>query len=147
MSPATFAPDVPLPLDALAELHLAHGSHLDRSNGLCAMEIVAWLANEPHSDHPQCTCPALGAFCRSWNDTLSDDARDRLLKPLLPRLLNTRSTAAVTDRRGWMALDWLAPSIRFRMSNACLRLHGSVHFQPRTCIVSASLMGRRAGRS
>ena len=48
----------------------------------------------------------LAAFGRSWNDSLSDEDRDRLLLPFLPRLVGTRSTAEVQDRRAFMAADW-----------------------------------------
>ena len=92
----------------LETITLKSGSHNDRDDGVCAMEAVAWLAGEPHTDHPQCTCRVLAAWMRGWNDGLPSDAdRDRLLKPLLPRLLNTRSTKAVEERRSFIALDWL----------------------------------------
>jgi len=38
-----------LPLD----FKLAHGSHADWSRGACLMEAVAYVAGEPHSDHPE----------------------------------------------------------------------------------------------
>jgi hypothetical protein len=88
-------------------ISLKPGAHGRREDGVCAMEAVAWLANEPHSDSPMCACPVIAAFVRSWNDSLPDVDRDRLLKPILPRLLNTRSTKAVEERRGWLAMDWL----------------------------------------
>ena len=95
--------------DPLPALAIAGGGHSDRSNGLCSMELVAWLAGEPHSDHPQCACPVIGAFMRSWNDSLpDDDTRTRLLRPLLPLLVGSRSTPAVAMQRSWMAIDWLA---------------------------------------
>ncbi len=98
----------PLPLGSLATMTLHSGSHPDRTNGLCAMEVVAWVAGEPHTDQPLCACPVIGAFVRSWNDAIPDDeTRTRLLKPLLSRLVNTKSTAAVEQRRADLALDWL----------------------------------------
>ena len=54
--------------------------------------------------HPE----IIAAFLRSWNDCLPTNAdRDRLLKPLVLRLIDTRFTAAVEERRSYMALDWL----------------------------------------
>ena len=90
----------------LPTITLAHGSHGSPDDGMCLLEAAAYLAGEPHSDHPQCVCPVLAAFGRSWNDSLDDEARNRLLKPFLPRLLNTRSTPDVQDRRAFMAADW-----------------------------------------
>jgi hypothetical protein len=72
------------------------------------MEAVAYVAGLPLSDQPECSCPVIAAFLRSWNDGLPSDAeRDRLLKPLIPELIGTKSTHAVEDRRSYMALDWL----------------------------------------
>ncbi len=74
---------------------------------MCAMEMVAWLAGEPHSDEPACACPVLSAFVRAVNDSLSDDARNRLLRPLVPQLVNTRGSAADERQRGYVLLDGL----------------------------------------
>ena len=99
-----------LSLDMLDQIELAVGSHRGRTNGLCAMEIVAWLAGEPHSDHPQCVSPVIGAFMRSWNDSLHDTDRTRLLRPLLPDILNTATTDEDEQRRAMMAVDWMVRS-------------------------------------
>lgn len=89
-------------------IDLKSGSHSSRERGVCAMEAAAWLAGEPHSDKPQCACPIIGAFVIAWNDALPTDAdRNRLLKPLIPRLVGSRSTKAVEKRRSYLALDWL----------------------------------------
>jgi hypothetical protein len=97
--------------DRLAQLDsmvLSSGSHESLEEGACAMELVSYLAHEPWSDSPQCTCPVLGAFMRRWNDgILDDETRTRLLRPLLPRLIGTRSTPEVEDSRAWLATDWL----------------------------------------
>ncbi len=96
-----------LDLDAVV---LKEGSHRKRlATQLCVMEAVAWVAGEKHSDQPECACPIIGAFLRDWNDRISDDeTRTRLLKPLVPRLVNSKSTVAVELRRSFLALDWLA---------------------------------------
>lgn len=91
---------------------LKSGGHDYQDDGepvdACVMEAVAYVAGEPWSDAPQCACPVITAFLVSWNDALPSDAeRDRLLKPLIPRIVGTRSTKAVEERRSYMALDWL----------------------------------------
>ena len=93
-------------LAQLETLELLKGSHHD-DNGKCALEAVAWLVGEKHSDHPACVSPVLGAFCRSWNDSL-DDVNRQKLKPYLVRLIGTAGDAARDQRRSWMAMDWLA---------------------------------------
>ena len=81
-------------------LHIGHGSHPDRSNGLCVMEVVAWYAGEAHSDAPACTSPVLAAYARGLNDAMPDDAtRDKYLKPLIIPLVETTATRAVEVKR------------------------------------------------
>src|SRR6185437_15451559 len=76
--------------------------------GACVMELVSWVAGKPWSDSPPCVSPAVGAFMRSWNDSLPSDAdRDRRLKPLIPTLIGTKTTDADEQRRAFMAMDWL----------------------------------------
>jgi hypothetical protein len=104
-----------LPLANVAErlaqvqaLSLKAGSHDDLQHGMCVMEAVAYVAGEPWSYEPQCACPVITAFMVAWNDGLPSDAkRDRLLKPLVPLIVGTRSTPAVEQRRAVMAADWL----------------------------------------
>lgn len=94
-------------MERLLEQHpLRHGAHPTRGDGMCAMEMVAWLAGEPHSDEPRCACPVIAAFVRALNDSLpSDAARNRLLRPLVPKLVNTRANARVEALRGRLAAD------------------------------------------
>src|SRR3984957_13481152 len=89
---------------------LYHGSHNENGNGhveACAMEAVAYVAGEPWSDHPKCACPVIGAFMRLWNDCLPDAERTTLLLPLIPRLVGTRGSKNLEERRALMAADWL----------------------------------------
>jgi hypothetical protein len=85
---------------------LKSGAHSPDSGEMCLLEAVAWIAGEPWTDRPECVDPVLGAFGRSWNDSLNDEDRDRLLLPFLPRLVGTRSTPDARDRRAFMAADW-----------------------------------------
>lgn len=87
--------------------HLRKGSHNSPEEGMCVMEAVAYVAGEPFSDHPACVCSVIGAFMRNWNDALPDAERDALLRPLIPMILNTRGSAALSYRRALMAADWL----------------------------------------
>jgi hypothetical protein len=95
-------------LSKLETLDLDQGEHGEFANGHCAMELVSWLANEPFSDEPQCACPVIRAFVVRWNDTLPDnESRNRLIRPLVPRIVGTRSTQDVETRRAYLATDWL----------------------------------------
>src|SRR5216683_2245676 len=89
----------------LDTLTLAHGSHNDRSNGLCLMEAVAWFAGKPHSDKPPCVSSALGAYGRNLNDLLPETPRQQL-KQFIPLLPGTAGDGK-DETRGYIALDWL----------------------------------------
>lgn len=93
-------------LQKILSLSLKAGAHSPDST-FCVMEAVAFVAGESWSDHPECACPVISAFLRSWNDGLPSDAeRDRLLKPLIPKLVNTKNKK-LEERRSLMAADWL----------------------------------------
>jgi hypothetical protein len=123
MSPKQTTPTVkPDRLAALDTISLAHGKHTKRADGMCLLEAASWIAGERFSDHPDCVDPVIAAFGRSWNDQLAQEDRDRLLKPILPKLIGTRSTPAVQDVRAFMAADW---AVRV-FTPAWLRLAGLV---------------------
>jgi len=83
---------------------LSHGSHTDRADGLCAMEWVAYIAGEPHTDQPVCVSPVLRSFCIDLNDRWDDDMRQRI-RPYLARCIGTAEDGRDTER-GYMCLDW-----------------------------------------
>ena len=91
--------------EEFGRLRLEGGSHQSPDEGVCLMEAVAWLAREPHSDEPKCTCPVLGAFGRGLNDCLDVERRQRL-KPFIPELVGTASDGHA-EARGFMAMDWI----------------------------------------
>ncbi|MFB0490852.1 capsular polysaccharide biosynthesis protein [Methylobacterium sp. OAE515] len=86
---------------------LAAGRHKGAQAGLCALEAVAYVAGEPHSDQPACASPSLAAFIRTLSDRLPQDARDALILPLVPRLVGTRGSEALERRRVALVVDWL----------------------------------------
>ncbi len=107
-------------LEKINRLNLKSGSHNPNST-FCVMEAVAYVAGEPWSDHPECACPVISAFLRSWNDSLPTDAdRNQLLKGLVPRLVGTKASKETEQKRAIMASDWF---IRFHLP-AWLRLAG-----------------------
>lgn len=74
---------------SLETYELLNGSHKERAAGMCAMEFVSYLANEPHSDRPTCVSPLITSFIISCNDRWTSDER-QLLKPYLKRSIGTR---------------------------------------------------------
>jgi hypothetical protein len=70
------------------EYFLSHGSHTSAADGRCAMEWVAYLAGEKHSDQPVCVSPVLRRYCIALNDRLGDEDRQKL-RPYLARTIGT----------------------------------------------------------
>lgn len=85
--------------------HLHYGTHATPQEGRCAMEWVAHLAGEPHTDQPACVSPVLRAICIALNDGLEDEPRQRL-RPYLARTIGTAGDGRDTER-AWLALDWI----------------------------------------
>jgi hypothetical protein len=93
-------------LALLDETVLLKGSHSPDSQ-FCVMELVAYIAGEPWSDRPECVSPVITSFLISWNDSL-DDADRQMQKPLIPKVIGTRTSEADEQVRAWMCTDWLA---------------------------------------
>ncbi len=91
---------------ALETLVLGYGGHRSRDAGMCAMEAVAWLNGEAHSDAPSCTASPIRKFVIATNDWCNDEERQQL-KPYLARLISTSSVGRGADvRASFMFADW-----------------------------------------
>jgi hypothetical protein len=84
---------------------LSKGSHPTPDAGRCAMEWVAFLAGEPHTDQPVCVSDVLKRFCIDFNDALDDENRQKL-RPYLARTIGTAGDGQ-DRRRAFMCLDWI----------------------------------------
>jgi hypothetical protein len=87
------------------DYRLSAGPHRRPGTGRCAMEWVAHLAGEQHTDAPRSVSPVLAAFARSFNDSLGDVERQRL-RPYLARMIGTAGDG-FDDARAWRCTDWL----------------------------------------
>jgi hypothetical protein len=92
-------------------LVVARGLHEDPSQGRCAAAWVAYLAGEPHTDHPECMDPLLGEFLRWLNDELPYRERQKLV-PYLPRMIGTRDDGRQVYRRNMMYVYGRAEAFR-----------------------------------
>lgn len=108
------------PVIDLESIRLARGAHDSPEEGTCLLEAVAFVAGEPHTDHPACASPILGAFGRSLNDVLPTEKRQDL-KPLIPSILGTANQPEKDQARGLMAADWIIRTY----TPAWLRLAGA----------------------
>ena len=67
---------------------LEHGAHRRRENGMCAMELVAYIAGEAHGYEPDCASALLTGYTIRLNDSMRPVEREGL-RPFLPRLVGT----------------------------------------------------------
>src|ERR1700743_2794525 len=96
-----------LSIEDLATITLHGGGHSSPDDGHCLLEVVAMFAGEAFSDNPQCVDPVLRSFGMSWNDGMRSDAESDPLKPHIVRLVGTHKSDELSQKRGWMAMDWL----------------------------------------
>lgn len=82
------------------------GRHRRPEDGVCTMELVAWISGEKHSDHPLSVSPVIAAFTRAFNDALDDTGRQRL-GALAPRMIDTRGTPEAERMREQLLWDWM----------------------------------------
>lgn len=85
---------------------LKHGGHHIPEAGMCLLEATAYLAGEPHSDHPKCVATSLTRFGTELNDSLDDEERQQLI-PLIPRLIGTATDGISSHQRYAWCVDWL----------------------------------------
>jgi hypothetical protein len=91
---------------------LKKGKHDSSDDGLCFMEMVAFMERLPHSDKPECTCPIIANFMIGLNDYFPSDNKRNLLLPYLPKVVGTVSPEHEQERTeylAWSALTIFAP--------------------------------------
>jgi hypothetical protein len=69
------------------------------------MEVASMLAAEPFSDEPECVCPVIAEFLRTYNDEV-DFVRRQDLYAYASLVVQTRESPAVERKRANMCLDW-----------------------------------------
>ncbi len=90
----------------LSTVVLGKGSHKSVEYGVCAMELVSYMNNEPFSDSPACVCTVIASMVRRLNDRIPDDVmRTELLKPILSKLIGTAGSKELQIRRGYAAAN------------------------------------------
>ncbi len=78
---------------------LSAGMHPTPAQGACFMEYASFLAGERWSDRPSCTDPVLAELARGVNDSVTDDARQRLLGEV-HRVIGLRADEGLSLRIG-----------------------------------------------
>jgi hypothetical protein len=96
-----------LSIEDLDRIALNHGSHSSPDEGHCLLEVVSMFAGESFGDEPQCVDPVLRSFGIAWNDGMRSDEERAQLKQYITRLVGTNKSPALSQKRGWMAMDWI----------------------------------------
>ncbi|WP_394142564.1 hypothetical protein [Burkholderia multivorans] len=96
-----------LTIEDLDNIAINHGAHDSPEHGHCLLEVVSLFAGEDFSDSPACVDPILAQFGRSWNDGMRSDEERAQLKVYITRLPGTNKGPDLSQKRGWMAMDWL----------------------------------------
>jgi hypothetical protein len=97
--------------EKLQTIPLEVGTHTPDSR-YCVMEAFAYVTGRPWGDHDETVPATIGMVLRRWNDSLPTNAdRDRLLKPLIPRLIGLRCDKATEERRAIMIGDWIVRTV------------------------------------
>jgi hypothetical protein len=71
------------------------------------MELSSMLAGEPFTDRPECVCPVIAEFLRTYNDEV-DEQRRRDLYDYASQAVGTRAGNDVERLRANMCLRWWA---------------------------------------
>jgi hypothetical protein len=96
-----------LTIETLPTIVLASGNHDKPEDGMCLLEAAALFAGEKFDDSPACVDPVIAAFGRAWNDGMRSDEEREQLKQYIPLIVGTRGTQELSEKRAWMATDWL----------------------------------------
>jgi hypothetical protein len=86
-------------------IRLAPGSHSSPREGVCVVELASMLGGEEFSDRPDCVCPVIAGFMRSFNDRASHAERQRLV-PYAARAVGSRGDRRLTQERRDVCLVW-----------------------------------------
>lgn len=93
---------------------LKKGAHRSPEEGLCLLEAVAYVRGIPHTDHPPCVSPVLGAFGRCFNDNVDDDFRQQLtvLIPPASRRQTVPRYKALGNAMAVNVMSWIGQRIQ-----------------------------------
>lgn len=126
-------PSTPAGTPDLDDIVLETLPHARRGLRLTFLELVSWLAHEPHNDAPGTVSPVLATYARWFASALGSERRQEL-KPRARQLIGTaqplpaagspgpHGLSPADSERAWLATDWL---IRVQ-AGAWLRLAGLV---------------------
>lgn len=93
-------------IDTIAKVKLSRGSHETRAQGMCVMEVVAFVAGEWHSDRPDCACPVITQVAIYANDRYLPEIEQELTRRVL-LLAGSVADREVTQQRLYTVLNYV----------------------------------------
>ena len=97
-----------LPSPRLHEIDLEPQPTPSRQQGVSPSQAVAWLAGAPHNRVGDTLSPTIATIIDGMAETLDDNTRNTLVRPLLPTLTGTNDTSLNAENlRRHTALHWL----------------------------------------
>lgn len=76
-------------MELLNDVVLTQGKHDTREQGTNVLEAAALYAGEYHSDEPKTVSRTIAKIMRQWNDDLVFKHRNKILLPLVPKIVGT----------------------------------------------------------
>lgn len=129
-------------------IKLSRGKHKSPAEGACVMELASMLSGERFNDHPSSVCPVIGAVLRTYNDSVDDDARQKLYS-YAARVVGSRATPATERARADHLRSWAREVQGWRWGSFLLRCRLRPAGWPEHEVVAAVAVGdvlRRPGR-
>ncbi len=127
-------------------IRLGRGKHSSPEDGACVMELASMLAGEPFTDHPSCACPVIGAFLRSYNDSLDDERRQDLYR-FAALIVGSRGSVQTQQRRAERLAQWCSGSFIDRYAEDLPGWLVTLTSRLRKPPLGSEALGARAARS
>ena len=99
----------------LEHITLENSYHETREEGVCIMELVAWMAGEKHTALPECCSHVLAGMAMEINDTLGDEERQKLI-PIAQELAGTNCPGCEAERAAAAILHSLRGAVADALS-------------------------------
>ena len=94
-----------LPPERLAEIQLAPQPTIDRRLGVSVKDVLNWLEGRPHMGNPRTVSTTIRHIAAAMAETLDQDQRDAIVRPLLPLMLGTNDGVELQRIHG--GVNWL----------------------------------------
>jgi hypothetical protein len=132
-------------MELLNDVVLTQGKHDTREQGMNVLEAAALYAGEYHSDEPKTVSRTIAKIMRQWNDDLVFKHRNKILLPLVPKIVGTNTGDLDERARKAMIVAWLQtelPKLIRRLKN---KLATGVAISPEKAEIKACRIAEQCG--